>query len=162
MVRLIWDNEQDLIDITDNLITTLKKCIEKTLETEGFDEDAEISLTFTDNSGIQEQNLAARGIDRPTDVLSFPMLDYEGDGSIEICDEDLSEGAVVLGDILISMEKAVQQSEEYGHSFMRELCFLTVHSMLHLLGYDHERSSEEEALMFEKQDEILNALGITR
>ena len=162
MVRLIWDNEQEFIDITDDLIKTLTACMEQTLAFETFDEDAEVSLTFTDNSGIKERNRISRGIDKPTDVLSFPMLDYEADGTLEICDEDLSEGAVVLGDILISMEKAVSQSEEYGHSLKRELCFLTVHSMLHLLGYDHERSQEEEALMFEKQDEILNQLGITR
>lgn len=162
MVRLIWDNEQEFIDITDDLIKTLTACMEQTLAFETFDEDAEVSLTFTDNSGIKERNQIARGIDKPTDVLSFPMLDYEADGTLEICDEDLSEGAVVLGDILISMEKAVSQSEEYGHSLKRELCFLTVHSMLHLLGYDHERSQEEESLMFEKQDEILNQLGITR
>lgn len=162
MVRLIWDNEQEFIDITDDLIKTLTACMEQTLAFETFDEDAEVSLTFTDNSGIKERNQIARGIDKPTDVLSFPMLDYEADGTLEICDEDLSEGAVALGDILISMEKAVSQSEEYGHSLKRELCFLTVHSMLHLLGYDHERSQEEEALMFEKQDEILNQLGITR
>ena len=162
MVRLIWDNEQEFIDITDDLIKTLTACMEQTLAFETFDKDAEVSLTFTDNSGIKERNRIARGIDKPTDVLSFPMLDYEAEGTLEICDEDLSEGAVVLGDILISMEKAVSQSEEYGHSLKRELCFLTVHSMLHLLGYDHERSQEEEALMFEKQDEILNQLGITR
>ena len=162
MVRLIWDNEQEFIDITDDLIKTLTACMEQTLAFETFDKDAEVSLPFTDNSGIKERNRIARGIDKPTDVLSFPMLDYEADGTLEICDEDLSEGAVVLGDILISMEKAVSQSEEYGHSLKRELCFLTVHSMLHLLGYDHERSQEEEALMFEKQDEILNQLGITR
>ena len=162
MVRLIWDNEQEFNDITDDLIKTLTACMEQTLAFETFDKDAEVSLTFTDNSGIKERNRIARGIDKPTDVLSFPMLDYEADGTLEICDEDLSEGAVVLGDILISMEKAVSQSEEYGHSLKRELCFLTVHSMLHLLGYDHERSQEEEALMFEKQDEILNQLGITR
>ena len=162
MVRLIWDNEQEFIDITDDLIKTLTACMEQTLAFETFDKDAEVSLTFTDNSGIKERNRIARGIDKPTDVLSYPMLDYEADGTLEICDEDLSEGAVVLGDILISMEKAVSQSEEYGHSLKRELCFLTVHSMLHLLGYDHERSQEEEALMFEKQDEILNQLGITR
>ncbi|WP_249310985.1 rRNA maturation RNase YbeY [Congzhengia minquanensis] len=162
MVRLIWDNEQEFIDITDDLIKTLTACMEQTLAFETFDKDAEVSLTFTDNSGIKERNQIARGIDKPTDVLSFPMLDYEADGTLEICDEDLSEGAVVLGDILISMERAVSQSEEYGHSLKRELCFLTVHSMLHLLGYDHERSQKEEALMFEKQDEILNQLGITR
>lgn len=162
MVRLIWDNEQNVVDITDDLITVLTECMDKTLKFEGFDKDAEVSLTFTDNNNIQKQNQIARSIDRPTDVLSFPMLDYEADGSVEICDEDLSDGAVVLGDILISAEKAVQQSEEYGHSLKRELCFLTVHSMLHLLGYDHERSEEEERLMFEKQSEILNLLGITR
>lgn len=162
MVRLIWDNEQEFIDITDDLIKTLTACMEQTLAFETFDKDAEVSLTFTDNSGIKERNQIARGIDKPTDVLSFPMLDYEADGTLEICDEDLSEGAVVLGDILISMERAVSQSEEYGHSLKRELCFLTVHSMLHLLGYDHERSQKEEALMFEKQDEILNQLGIMR
>nr|MBC8539784.1 rRNA maturation RNase YbeY [Congzhengia minquanensis] len=161
-MRLIWDNEQEFIDITDDLIKTLTACMEQTLAFETFDKDAEVSLTFTDNSGIKERNQIARGIDKPTDVLSFPMLDYEADGTLEICDEDLSEGAVVLGDILISMERAVSQSEEYGHSLKRELCFLTVHSMLHLLGYDHERSQKEEALMFEKQDEILNQLGITR
>ena len=96
MVRLIWDNEQEFIDITDDLIKTLTACMEQTLAFETFDKDAEVSLTFTDNSGIKERNRIARGIDKPTDVLSFPMLDYEADGTLEICDEDLSEGAVVL------------------------------------------------------------------
>lgn len=162
MVRLIWNNEQSLIDISDELITALKQCINKTLETEKFCEDVEVGLTFTDNVGIKEQNKAARNIDRVTDVLSFPMLDCDENDSLEIFDEDLSDGAVVLGDILISAEKAAEQADEYGHSLKREFCFLTVHSMLHLLGYDHERSAEEEAQMFEKQSAILNQLGITR
>ena len=115
-----------------------------------------------DNDGIREQNAALRGIDKPTDVLSFPLLDINEEGKLELFGEDFAEGAVLLGDILISTEKAMQQATEYGHSLLRELCFLTVHSMLHLLGYDHERSKEEEVLMFQKQEEILSFLGITR
>jgi len=162
MVRLVWENEQNDLEITKELIEALVTCMEKTLEYEQFPEDAEISLTFTDNCGIKEQNAAMRGIDKPTDVLSFPLLDLNEDGELELFEEDFSEGAVLLGDILISTEKAMQQAAEYGHSQLRELCFLTVHSMLHLLGYDHERSKEEEVLMFQKQEEILSLLGITR
>lgn len=162
MVRLIWENEQNQINITESLIATLKKCMEKTLEFEAFDNDAEISLTFTDNSGIQECNMTARGIDHPTDVLSFPLLDLAEDGALIIGEEDHADGAVMLGDIVISAERAAQQAEEFGHSLLRELSFLTVHSMLHLLGYDHERSQKEETLMFQKQDDILTLLGITR
>ena len=162
MVRLVWENEQDILEITKEIMDSLTACMEKTLEYEYFPEDAEISLTFTDNDGIREQNAALRGIDKPTDVLSFPLLDINEEGKLELFGEDFAEGAVLLGDILISTEKAMQQATEYGHSLLRELCFLTVHSMLHLLGYDHERSKEEEVLMFQKQEEILSFLGITR
>lgn len=162
MVRLIWDNEQNVFELTEEMIQTLKTCMEKTLEYENFKEDAEISITFTDNEGIREQNAITRGIDRATDVLSFPMLETDENGELTIYEEDFSDGAVMLGDIMISTEKALSQSEEYGHSPLREFSFLTVHSMLHLLGYDHERSQEEETLMFQKQEEILAHLGITR
>ena len=162
MVELIWENEQDKILITDELIDTLKKCIEKTLEFENFEFDVEISLTFTDNAGIHEQNLQSRGIDRPTDVLSFPLLECDEDGELIIYEEDFVDGFVALGDILISAEKAVLQAEEFGHSSLREFCFLTVHSCLHLLGFDHEKSEEEEKIMFKKQEEILNSLNILR
>jgi len=162
MVRLIWDNEQDVFDITEELIDVLKSCMEKALEYEGFSYDTEISLTFTDNEGIRQVNNEVRGIDKATDVLSFPMLETDESGNLEVFDEDLADGAVLLGDILISVEKAISQSEEFGHSFKREICFLTVHSMLHLLGYDHELGEKEETEMFLKQDEILNLLGITR
>lgn len=162
MVRLIWENEQDMIALPDDIIDTLKTCIEKTLAYEDFHEDSEVSLTFTDNEGIRIANAEIRGIDKPTDVLSFPLLETDEDGTIFLEDEDFSDGAVLLGDIVISLEKALSQAEEYGHSFMRELSFLTVHSVLHLLGYDHERGADEEKIMFQKQDEILNALGITR
>ncbi len=162
MVRLIWENEQDKIEISNELIETLKKCMEETLKSEGFPFDAEISLTFTDNENIHEQNLLSRGIDRPTDVLSFPLLEEDENGELIVYEEDLIDNAVVLGDILVSAEKAVSQAEDYGHSVLREFCFLTVHSMLHLLGLDHERSENEEKEMFQKQEEILKTLNITR
>ena len=162
MVRLIWENEQDKVLIKAELIDILKSCIEETLKSEDFPFDTEISLTFTDNENIREQNLISRGIDRPTDVLSFPLLEQDDDGELIVYEEDMSENAVILGDILISAEKAVSQAEEYGHSVLREFCFLTVHSTLHLLGLDHERSEDEEKEMFEKQDKILEKLNITR
>ncbi len=162
MVKLIWENEQDDIEISEELIETLKSCMEKTLEYEEFYDDVEISLTITDNEGIHEQNLAIRGIDRPTDVLSFPLLECEEDGTLVIYEEDVIDGAIPLGDIMISAEKAVSQAEDFGHSEVREFAFLTVHSMLHLLGYDHERGEAEEKEMFRKQEEILSLLGITR
>ncbi len=162
MIRLEWENDQSAIEISDEIIETLHKAIEKTLEYESFLDPCEISLTFTDNNGIHEQNLLSRGIDRPTDVLSFPLLECEEDGTLVIYDEDYTDGFVALGDILISAERAKEQAEEYGHTFLREVAFLTVHSMLHLLGYDHEKGIEEEKEMFQKQDEILNFLGIVR
>lgn len=162
MVRLIWDNEQEKIEISDELIETLKKCIEETLKSEEFPFDAEVSLTFTDNENIHEQNLLSRNIDRPTDVLSFPLLECDENGELVVYEEDLVDGVILLGDILISAEKAKSQAEEYGHSFLREMCFLTVHSTLHLLGLDHEKSYDEEIKMFKKQEDILNSLNITR
>ncbi len=162
MVKLFWENEQEHIEISEELMEMLKSCMEKTLEYEDFDDDVEISLTITDNEGIHKQNLAVRGIDRPTDVLSFPLLDCEEDGTLVIYEEDMVDGIIPLGDIMISAEKAVSQAEEFGHSKEREFAFLTVHSMLHLLGYDHERGEAEEKEMFQKQEEILSLLGITR
>ena len=162
MLTLIWENEQEKIKITDELIKDITRCIERTLETEDFLDDAEISLTFTDDESIRELNNSARKKDTATDVLSFPMLEQEEDGTLIIYDEDFLDGKVLLGDIVISAERAVKQAEEYGHSVTREMCFLAVHSVLHLLGYDHERSAEEEKVQFEKQEKILTSLNITR
>ena len=162
MVNLFWENEQDKVEISDKLIETLKICMEKTLEYESFEDDVEISLTVTDNEGIHTLNKKFRGVDRPTDVLSFPLLECEEDGTLIIYEEDIVDGAIPLGDIMISAEKAVSQAKEFGHSEQREFAFLTVHSMLHLLGYDHEKGEAEEKEMFEKQEEILSLLGITR
>lgn len=162
MLNLVWENEQEKVNITDELIEKLRLSLETALESEEFIDDVEISLTFTDNEAIRELNLESRGKDSATDVLSFPMLEQDDDGTLIIYDEDVVDGYVLLGDIVISAERAVAQAEEYGHSLVREMCFLAVHSVLHLLGYDHERSEEEEKIQFEKQEEILSSLGITR
>lgn len=162
MLNLVWENEQEKVNITDELIEKIRLSLETALESEEFIDDAEISLTFTDNEAIRELNLESRGKDSATDVLSFPMLEQDDDGTLIIYDEDVVDGYVLLGDIVISAERAVAQAEEYGHSLVREMCFLAVHSVLHLLGYDHERSEEEEKIQFEKQEEILSSIGITR
>ena len=123
----------------------------------GFIRDCDISVTVTDNIHIHELNREYRGVDRPTDVLSFPMYSFT--------DDDMPEegpAPVVLGDIVISAERAKEQAVEYGHSFQREISFLTVHSVLHLLGYDHEVSEKAENEMFSLQDKIMDKLGILR
>ena len=162
MVDIIWENQQDKIDISDELFEKIKLSIEKALEFEDFTDDSEISLTFVDNEEIKELNCTSRGKDSATDVLSFPLLEQEEDGTLIIYDEDIVDGKVLLGDIVISAERAQEQATEYGHTLVREMCFLAVHSVLHLLGYDHERSETEEKIQFEKQEEILSLLGITR
>ena len=162
MVELVWENQQEKIKISDELFDKIRLSIEKALEYEEFCDDCEISLTFVDNEEIRELNSATRNKDSATDVLSFPLLEQEDDGTLIIYDEDIVDGKVLLGDIVISAERAKEQADEYGHSLIREMCFLAVHSVLHLLGYDHERSQEDEKIQFEKQEEILTLLGITR
>lgn len=151
-----------LIDIrTEGFPKELEEVMEKialdSLQYEGFQEECEISISIVDNEEIHQINKQFRGIDRPTDVLSFPQLTFE-EG--EIMDRN-ENGEVVLGDIIISLERAREQAEEYGHSLKREIAFLTAHSMLHLLGYDH-MEPEEEKEMFAKQREILELAGIPR
>ncbi len=136
-------------------------CIEKTLEQEGFPLNAEVSLSVANEAEMKALNCETRGIDRVTDVLSFPMLETE-DGVLMIDEEDIIDETVFLGDIVICLEKAKAQAEEYGHSIERELGFLTVHSMLHLLGYDHEEGKAEESEMFARQEEVLSALMLYR
>lgn len=162
MVEIVWENQQDKIEISDELFEKIKLSIETALEYEEFTDDSEISLTFVDNEEIKELNATSRGKDSATDVLSFPLLEQEEDGTLVIYDEDIVDGRVLLGDIVISAERAKEQATEFGHSLVREMCFLAVHSVLHLLGYDHERSESEEKLQFEKQEEILASIGITR
>ena len=135
----------------------LEKVCLKSLQYEEFNEDCEISLSIVTNDEIHDINKQFRNIDSPTDVLSFPQLTFE-----EGEEADVNEnGEIVLGDIIISIDRAKEQAEEYGHSLKRELAFLSVHSMLHLMGYDHMVPEEEED-MFRRQKEILIEAGIPR
>lgn len=161
MIMLMMENEQDKIEVTQELEKLFHDVCCRVMESEDCRFDAEISITLVDNDRIREINSEQRGIDRVTDVLSFPMLEFDENGEAS-ADFDSDGDFVLLGDIVISPERAVQQAEEYGHSYMREMAFLTAHSMLHLLGYDHVDSAEDEKIMCEKQEAVLQSLGITR
>ena len=153
-MKILFDNNTNY-NIDENTFNFINKCIEETLKTENFTNNVEISLSIVDNEEIKKLNSIHRNIDKETDVLSFPMLDEFNNI------ENNMLHPILLGDIIISIDKAMTQAKDYGHSLERELCFLTVHSMLHLLGYDH-MDKDEEKIMFEKQDIILNNLNIRR
>lgn len=155
-IDIFLSDEQDKLTPPDNFEELIEQCTRGALDEEGIDEDAEVSVTLTDNEGIRALNNEHRGIDRATDVLSFPMLTDEG---FEV---DPDTDAIILGDIVISLERAKEQAEEYQHSYRREVAFLMTHSLFHLLGYDHVNSEEEEREMFSKQEKVLEKLGITR
>ncbi len=164
MTEILIENGQEKEEITEEITEAIKAVILKTLEYEECNFDAEVSVSIVDNAEIREINNAERGIGSATDVLSFPMLEFDEEGNVLDCEYDYIDDndVILLGDIVISAERAREQAEEYGHSFKREMAFLTVHSMLHLLGYDHVDDPEGEAVMIRKQKEILNLLNITR
>ena len=153
---IYFENRQDKLAVTYKLKMLIRAAVEATLDYEQYANPAEVSITFTDNEDIHALNQKFRGVDRPTDVLSFPLFDYEGESEEPPVDELIG----MLGDVVLSLEQAARQAEEYGHSFEREVAFLTVHSMLHLLGYDHETGEEDEADMRRRQSEITDKMGL--
>ena len=155
-VKIYWANEQDKYDAGRKMKALIEKAIRGTLECENFDRDVVVSVTFTDNEGIREKNREFRDIDRATDVLSFPMYDM---ANSEMPEEGMD---CELGDIVLSLERAAEQAVEFGHSYERECAFLTVHSMLHLLGYDHVNSEEEDEEMRAHQRVIMTHIGLER
>lgn len=155
-IQIDWSDDQQKYKTGFLLRHRLKKAVRAALTYEKFTRDVRVSITFTDNEGIRKLNKEYREKDAATDVLSFPMYTWEDD------DQPEPDMAVELGDIVLSLERADAQAKEYGHSFERETAFLTVHSVLHLLGYDHERSEEEEKDMFRRQEEIMTKLGLKR
>ena len=155
-----WEEESVAEQERTALITILERGLKIALELAEGPEDGEISLTLVDNDRIHELNRDYRGKDYPTDVLSFAMQE-ESDDEPEIFGLDEEGIDNILGDIIISVEKARAQAEEFGHSFERELVFLAVHGALHLLGYDHE-DEEERVVMREKEEEIMAQIGLTR
>ena len=152
MHRIYIKNEQSKEAYTPAMRSFIRAAIRETLAYEEFEDECEISVTLTDNEGIKKLNGTYRNIDKETDVLSFPLIDGE------YTDEDLADGYLPLGDIVISLEKAREQAAEIGHNINEEVAFLCVHSMLHLLGYDHETSPEDEEDMFSRQKEIMKKL----
>lgn len=155
-VKVIISNEQKKVKIPTGIRLLIRRCCHAVLELEGFKDPAEVSVTFVDNERIHELNKQYRNIDRETDVLSFPLGE---NGEYDI---NHDTGAKLLGDIVISAEKAVEQAEFYNHPLQREIGFLTVHSMLHLLGYDHEKGGLEEVHMREKEETVLTQIGWKR
>lgn len=139
-----------------NAAALIKKAAAMALDAEGVDTPCLISVMLTDNEGIRETNRDFRGIDSATDVLSFPLNELcPGNFCADECDTDPYTGAVMLGDMMISLEKCAEQGEEFGHGFDREICYLTVHSVLHLLGYDHVDEGEMKKQMRRREKEIM-------
>lgn len=139
----------------------IQRAISAALREEKVPDDCEVSVLLTDNEGIHELNRDYRGVDRPTDVLSFPANELSpGEFDADLCERDPETGRVFLGDMAISLEKCETQAEEFGHSFERELMYLTVHSTLHLLGYDHVDEAEMKRQMRGREDVIMSRLGI--
>lgn len=150
-----------------NVEETVRLVCEAALEEEKCPYEVQINVVLTDNEGIRELNRECRGIDRETDVLSFPNVDFDREGIFGIDEDreadyfDPDTGELILGDIMISVDKVKEQAENYGHSLRREFAFLVAHSMLHLCGYDHMEETEAQ-VMEKKQEELLAGLGITR
>lgn len=158
--EIIFDAE---IEVPAGVQERIQSVITAALAAEEVDLPCEINVLLTDDEGIHQINLDMREIDRATDVLSFPMFDLEAGTPPEGEDYlDPATGLCPLGDMVISLERAGEQAKEFGHSLERELCYLTVHSVLHLLGYDHMDEGEMKAQMRAREESILGGLGITR
>ena len=162
------DNRQSFLEVDEELTNIIDEIIDYALKDEQVLIPYEVSVIYVDNESIREINEETRGIDKATDVLSFPMLDYDHGKVFKDCyvgyefsQIDLNEGNLVLGDIVLSLERAKEQSEDFGHSFQREVCYLIIHSILHLLGYDH-MEEDEKKVMRAREEEILSEFEITR
>ncbi len=155
-VKVIISNSQKKVKIPTGIRLLIRRCCHAVLQLEKFDGAAEVSVRFVDNEEIRKLNKTYRNLDKKTDVLSFPLGE---NGNYDI---NMDTGAKMLGDIVISMEKAVEQAKEYNHPLQREVGFLTVHSMLHLLGYDHETGGIEAVRMREKEETVLTQIGWKR
>ena len=165
-VKVLIKNEQKDVKIPTGIRLLIRRCCHAVLQMEGIEQEAEISVTFVNNEQIRQLNAEYRQKDAPTDVLSFPMLEYETPGDFSFVEEEAEafnpeSGELMLGDIVISKEKVLAQAEAYGHSPKREFAFLIAHSMLHLFGYDH-MEEEERLVMEERQREIMEKVQILR
>lgn len=147
MIVVLFDNRQGIMEITEENIKAIEKAVEASLKVEECEGDYEVSVSFVTNEEIRELNRDYRNVDSETDVLSFPMGD------------EIFEGTIILGDIVLSTERIIEQAKDFGHSLEREMLYLTVHSMLHLLGYDHMNAEEKET-MRKKEKEVMKELQV--
>ena len=154
-MEIVLSNRQEKMAVTPAMEDTVKKVLQKAAVLYGLSEGVEVGVTFLDDATIQELNRDYRDKDRPTDVLSFALNEGDEPEIVDAPEEEL------LGDILISLETTARQAEEYGHSLERELAYLTVHGMLHLLGYDHEEPADQAEMRLE-EEAVLASLGIVR
>ena len=154
-LKIYFENNQEKESLTYKMKMLIRRAIIATLEYEKVEEDCEVSITFCDNEKIRELNKKFRNIDKATDVLSFPLFDEDSHDSL------VPEIDCMLGDIVISLERAKAQAEEFGHSYERETAFLAVHSVLHLLGYDHELSEADDADMRKRQSDVMENIGLS-
>ena len=155
-IRVDIENRQKAVKIPTGLRMLIRRCCHAALDLEGVDGSAQVDVTLVDNELIHKINLEQRGIDAPTDVLSFPLGE---NGEFEINPET---GEKLIGNIVLSLEQAQRQAEEFGHSFNREVGYLTVHSMFHLLGYDHVEGGLEAVHMREKEEAVMLSIGLPR
>ncbi|MBQ9842477.1 MAG: rRNA maturation RNase YbeY [Clostridia bacterium] len=155
-IKVNIENKQKAIKVPTGVRMLIRRCCHAVLELEQFDGSAEVDVSLVDNDQIHAINREQRNIDAPTDVLSFPL------GEDGVYDLNPATGAYMLGDIVISLERAQAQAEEYGHSLQREVGYLTVHSMLHLLGYDHVEGGLEAVRMREKEEAVMLSIGLPR
>lgn len=161
-MQIIIENTQGKVAIDSKIERLIEEAVVTTLQIEGFDVESEISIILVDDCKIKDINREHRKIDKATDVLSFPIADmFEGHLECDFGDCDLDQDLLLLGDIVISMETASLQAQEYGHSLERELAFLITHGMFHLLGYDHMKE-EKEKIMIDKQEQVLTKMGLVR
>lgn len=161
-MRVLIENLQSSFEYTQDMEKLIENSVSQSMALEGFEVPAEISILLVDNVRIHQINLEHRGVDRPTDVLSFPLVEMkEGVILSNEGDFDLDENMLLLGDIVLSLEMAQSQAVEYGHSLQREVAFLVTHGVFHLLGYDH-MEPEEEKRMLQKQEDVLKRMGLPR
>lgn len=159
---IIIENEQDKVIIEHNINIIIKKTIDLCMKSEELEKNYEVSVIIVDDEEIRAINKEHRDIDKSTDVLSFPMVEFvNGELISDEGDYDMDLDELMLGDIIISAQTAKRQAIEFGHSFEREMAFLTAHSCFHLLGYDHMKETEE-SVMLNKQESILKEMGLTR
>ena len=152
-MAIIINNEQDKMEVLSVWEEKMQRVAKLCLAKEGIEDEVEIGITFVDNEGIREINREYRNIDSATDVLSFPMYEAEE----ELADDEM----ILFGDIVISLERAKEQSEDFGHSLEREVMYLLVHGLLHLSGYDH-MNDEDKKVMRRKEEELLTEIGVIR